>query len=189
MVSNYTRLMAAVLMAVCAVLFVWHPGHAALPVLTFLAGIAVCAIVGRIAPGDAPQLEVLRVPPEEEDFERAIMGMVGTEEIFLRTMSGLNHGLFPGGPEVILYAAIRHPDGRIFAVSRPGRHGHVQQLMEMLNSNSPEAMELDRQGFITSLGAWLSREDALVVATRNNQIIRKHPQNYELYSEDMWEAV
>lgn len=189
MISRFARNFATLQIVAFVILLIWRPGHSFIPALAFLAGISATIVVDKIAGGSIPQLEVIRVPPEAEDIERGVMGMVGTEETFMRTINGLMYGAWANQPEVILYAAIKHPDGRVFAVSRPGRHGHVHQLMEMLNSLDVESASLDRQGFLTSLGSWVSREQGLEIAQRNKQIIHKHPQEYELYSEDMWEAV
>jgi hypothetical protein len=189
MISRFARAFATFQIAAFIILLIWRPGHSVIPALAFLAGISATLIIDKIAGGSVPQLEVLRVPPEAGDIERGVMGMVGTEETFMRTINGLMYGAWANQPEMILYAAIRHPDGRIFAVSRPGRHGHVQQLMEMLNSGGLENNGPDQQGFITTLGSFVKREEALVIAQQNNQITHKHPQHYELYTEDMWEAV
>jgi len=189
MISRFARNVAVAQLLAFAILLIWHPGHSLIPALAFLAGISATIIVDKVANARAPQLEVLHVPPDANDIERGIMGMVGTEEVFLRTITGLNLGVFSGHPEVILYAAIKHPDGRIFAVSRPGRHGHVQKLMEMLDSADLLTTTPERQGFISSLGVWYSREDALQIARINDQIVFKHPSERELYSEDMWEAI
>jgi hypothetical protein len=189
MISRFARNFAALQILAFIVLLIWRPGHSLMPALAFWAGIAATILIDKVSSARVPQLEVLHVPPEAEDFERGIIGMVGTEETFARSITGLAHGVLSPGPEKVLFAAIKHSDGRIFAVSRPGRHGHVQQLMEMLNSCTMDDCGPERQGFITSLGSWLPREEALVVAQKNEQIVHKHPSDRELYSEDMWDAV
>jgi hypothetical protein len=189
MISRFARNIATLQMLAFVILLIWRPGHSLMPALAFLAGVSATIIVDRLRPDTVPQLEILRVPPEDDDIERGVMGMVGTEEIWMRSITGMALGVLIPGPETILYAAIKHSDGRIFAVSRPGRHGHVQQLMEMLNSATPEDCTPERQGFVTSLGSWMSREDALKVARINDQVVFKHPSVRELYSEDMWDAV
>lgn len=189
MISRFARNFATLQIAAFIILLIWRPGHSFIPALAFLAGISATIVVDKIAGGTVPQLEVIRVPPEGEDIERGVMGMVGSEETFMRTINGLMYGAWANQPELILYAAVKHPDGRIFAVSRPGRHHHVHQLMEMLNSLDLESAKLEHQGFLTSLGSWVSRQHALEIAQRNNQIVHKHPQEYELYSEDLWGAV
>lgn len=189
MISRFARNIATLQMLAFVILLIWRPGHSMIPALAFLAGVSATIIVDRIRPDTVPQLEILRVPPEDGDIERGVMGMVGTEEIWMRSITGLAWGVLTAGPETVLYAAIKHSDGRVFAVSRPGRHGHVQQLMEMLNSATPEDCVGERQGFITSMGSWVPREEALKLARINEQIIVKHPSERELYSEDMWDAV
>jgi hypothetical protein len=189
MISRFARAFATFQIAAFVILLIWRPSHSVIPALAFLAGISATLIFDKVSRvGAVPQLEVLRVPPEGGDIERGIMGMIGTEETFMRTIKGLMFGAW-NGSEQILYAAIKHPDGRVFAVSRPGRHGHVQQLMEMLNSGGLENNGPDRQGFITTLGSFVNRTEGLEIAQRSEQIVQKHPQPSALYSEDMWEAV
>jgi hypothetical protein len=189
MISRFARAFATFQIAAFVILLIWRPGHSFIPALAFLAGISATIIIDKVTgAGLVPQLEVIRVPPEAGDIERGVMGMIGTEEVFMRTINGLMYGAW-AGPEQILYAAIKHPDGRVFAVSRPGRHGHVQQLMEMMNSGGMENNGPDYQGFITTLGSFVTREEGLAIATREDQIVQKHPQESELYSEDIWEAV
>lgn len=190
-ITRLTRVVAMLFMLVFVILLIWRPGHSLLPAFAFWAGAAMIIVVDLHAgSSQCPQLEVMHIPPEVEDFERGVMGMVGTEDTFMRSITGIAQGVCNMGPELILYAAIKHPDDhRIFAVSRPGRHHHVQQLMEMLNSADPYATGPDHQGFITTLGCFVYREEALVIAQKHRQIIEKHPAAYELYSEDMWASV
>lgn len=42
------------------------------------------------------------------------------------------------------------------------------------------------QGFITETGQFVSRKDALKIAEKCNQIIRRSCSGDELYSEDVW---
>lgn len=42
------------------------------------------------------------------------------------------------------------------------------------------------QGFVTDKGEFVGRHEAFVIATRHNQITRKHGQRDVLYSEDLF---
>jgi len=86
--------------------------------------------------------------------------------------------------EFIKYAAVRHPNGNIFAVSQPGRHGDVKMAMDRVGM-AGIANTMD-QGFVTSKGRFVNREEGLTIAKDRRQIVRKHPTPDELYSEDMW---
>lgn len=50
----------------------------------------------------------------------------------------------------------------------------------MVNGNRKE------QGFLVNNQYFVNRQEALTIALFNEQLITKHPQSYELYSEDIW---
>lgn len=89
--------------------------------------------------------------------------------------------------EFIKFAAIRHPNGNVFAVTQPGRHGDVMFAMDKVGMAGIENT-MD-QGFVTSLGRFVDREEGLKIAQDRRQIVRKHPTPDELYSEDMWPEI
>jgi len=86
--------------------------------------------------------------------------------------------------ETISQAALFY-GGEIYTVPRPGRHCDVIKMMcndyGLRNMSRPE-----NQGFVTSTGRFVNREEGLKIAQEANQIIKKHPRASELYSEDMW---
>lgn len=83
--------------------------------------------------------------------------------------------------EKIIMAAVKHPDGSIFSVERPGRHAHVIYCMSRLDKNITQL-----QGFVTSHGRFVNRVDGLKVAQAANQLLTKtHPKS-QLFSEDLW---
>lgn len=91
-----------------------------------------------------------------------------------------------GEPETVLMTAIRHPSGRVFGVDAPGRHHHVVALM---SDHACAGLRNTRdQGFITSKGRYLGREDAWGVAAAAGQIQRITGSPGELYSEDLWQG-
>lgn len=86
----------------------------------------------------------------------------------------------------IVGAAVRHPSGVIFMAEQPGRHHHVFRVM-ILNRMAGMRNTCD-QGFMTSRYQFVDRIRGLRIATAADQIIFKHPADWELYSEDMWET-
>jgi len=84
--------------------------------------------------------------------------------------------------ERIEQAAIKHA-GLIHTVPRPGRHHDV--IREMAKRGfGPDCMH--NQGFVTDMGRFVGREDALAIAQQANQLIRKAGPDNELFSEDLW---
>lgn len=110
----------------------------------------------------------------------------GTEEEFLLAHTA-NLDVFKF-KETIAYVSIRHPDGTVYAVERPGRHHHVIALMAELGKAGLKNTAPDFQGFVSNYGRVLSREEALVVAKAAKQLIQKTAPEYKLFSEDLWET-
>ena len=88
--------------------------------------------------------------------------------------------------ETITHSAIRHPDGPVFSVECPGRHHHVIRLMSELGCAGME--NTHDAGFITSHGRYVGRAEALLIATKASQLIRKTNPQDELFSEDVWDT-
>lgn len=84
--------------------------------------------------------------------------------------------------ESIKAAAISH-NGVVYYVPRPGRHHNVCWLMSE-QGLGPDTMRY--QGFVTSLGRFVNRREACVIAKEAGQIKQKTSPEYELFSEDMW---
>lgn len=82
------------------------------------------------------------------------------------------------GPEVILHAAVKSADGRIFF----GK-SHADCFHKALAMNTRMSSKADDQGFLTSKGNYLIRSEAAKLAFERGQIDRK---TGYLFSEDMW---
>jgi hypothetical protein len=82
--------------------------------------------------------------------------------------------------ETIDRAAIERGDV-VYSAPRPGRHHDV--MREMRERDVDASI---RQGFMTSLGRFVDREEALGIATRAGQIASKTNPAWMLFSEDMW---
>lgn len=79
----------------------------------------------------------------------------------------------------IVSAAIINDLGVIFSLPAPKRHHNIINLL-----GAPMGM---RQGFLTSEGHFVSREEALKIARDANQIVaRCGGDDTQLFSENLW---
>lgn len=86
------------------------------------------------------------------------------------------------GIERVERAAILHDD-HVYSIPRPGRHHNICHAMHELGM----PIEAQRvQGFTTSRGRFVDREEGVVIARAAGQIIRKTGPERLLFSEDMW---
>lgn len=85
-------------------------------------------------------------------------------------------------PERIEAAAILQ-DGNVYVAVRPGRHHTVMREMFDMGVYAEEGHV---QGFYTNKGRFVDRREGLAIALAANQLIRKTPPDYELFSEDLW---
>lgn len=95
--------------------------------------------------------------------------------------------------ERIAAAAITK-DGLIFTVTPPGRHHTVAHLLlgvrngerdETLTAYVEHTLDFD-QGFITSAGRFVDREEGWNIAQASGQILRVTGSPGTLFSEDLW---
>lgn len=86
--------------------------------------------------------------------------------------------------ETIETAAIR-ANGTIFSLPRPGRHCDVFKDMRE-NHGIENVLGPDNQGFVTSTGRFVGRQEAMRIAKAAKQIERGKFQPDTLFSEDLW---
>ncbi len=99
-------------------------------------------------------------------------------------------------PEIILGVALlvinKETDSRIiFQLPKPNRHHHLFQVRSKhFNFDIPCEhywdMHTEIEGFYSNKAEFLSRESALEVADKANQIVNKTNPQDELFSEDLW---
>jgi hypothetical protein len=84
-------------------------------------------------------------------------------------------------------------DGDVWDVPQPGRHNDVINIYVYGMTQPPEGSAKLRslrhfeQGFLTSTGRFVGREEALSIARAANQIIKRcGGDEDELYSENLW---
>lgn len=105
----------------------------------------------------------------------------GQEEAFIKQAQYLQWRQIP---EEIWLTAVRHPDGVVYATERPGRHHHCIELMgDCARAGGANCSD---QGFVTTHGRYVGREEALSIATQAGQLITKTPPPSQLFSEDLW---
>jgi hypothetical protein len=90
------------------------------------------------------------------------------------------------GVEKIDRAAVNYPDIGVLSVPQPGRHHHVMWLRLLLDGQATPGHA--EQGFTTTSGRFVGREEGLEIATANNQIKEKRGNPGLLFSEDMWDT-
>jgi|GEM_PF-6102148 len=78
---------------------------------------------------------------------------------------------------MIKYAAIKKTETEIYI---GWHHHHILWCMPM------GYLSDCAQGFVTTGGRFVDREEGLKIATEHNQIVKKHGYLNELFSEDMW---
>lgn len=88
--------------------------------------------------------------------------------------------------QVIICAAVKYEDGTILVGPR-----HFDRVMvaQYNNLDKLHTMVEPVQGFIDQFGTFLTREEALIVATNAGQINTRRPKTnplYQLFSEDLY---
>lgn len=84
-----------------------------------------------------------------------------------------------------IVAAAMHWNGITFSLPPPARHHSV--AIAMSNAGLPRAShDLSTQGFLTSRGRWVDREEGAKIARAAGQIKVKTGPEYMLFSEDLW---
>lgn len=85
--------------------------------------------------------------------------------------------------EEIACVANRYKSIGVLALPAPARHHHVMWTYLMIMGVQDHAAE---QGFLTTKGRFVDREEGLRIATAAGQIDEKHGNASQLFSEDLW---
>lgn len=99
--------------------------------------------------------------------------------------------------ERIVAVAFRLPGGLVLTLPAPNRHYNIIWAVEALRMPREAKMELVTgldedaestvdQGFLTSTGRYVTREEAMVIARCQGQLIDDPPVPHMLFSEDLW---
>jgi hypothetical protein len=88
--------------------------------------------------------------------------------------------------EEIACVAIKYADIGVLALPAPARHHHVMWSRLFVDGKATPGHAI--QGFLTTKGRFVDRKEGLAIATARNQIVQKHGNATELYSEDMWDT-
>lgn len=85
--------------------------------------------------------------------------------------------------EAITGVAMLCDDGRVWALPRPCRHHHVFSLAAFMQ----KPVDPCRQGFMTSAGRFVTREEAMgIVRANGGPWTTSDTGRRELFSEDVW---
>lgn len=90
--------------------------------------------------------------------------------------------MIPDDMGCIVAAAIKQGN-MVCSVPKPGRHHDV--IREMARSGIPIPI-VGEQGFLTSDGRFVNRYEAKDIANLAGQILAKHGNLAQLFSEDVW---
>jgi len=74
-------------------------------------------------------------------------------------------------------------DGKLFQLPKPKRHHHC---IELAAKQLGKSVSNGTQGFMTSTGRYVLREEALIIAKAANQLLPRHQHPRELFSESLW---
>lgn len=88
--------------------------------------------------------------------------------------------------ETIERAAIRDDAGVVYSVPRPGRHHDVINHMLDIDDAGFIPPVTGEQGFTTSTGRFVGREEAMQIAQAAGQLIAEPHVPDMLFSEDVW---
>lgn len=73
-------------------------------------------------------------------------------------------------------------DEKLYQLPRPNRHHHVIRVIY----DETQKTVTGKQGFVTSTGRFVDREEGLIIATAANQLLERHRHLRELFSESVW---
>lgn len=85
---------------------------------------------------------------------------------------------------IVVAAAVRLPDGRVFSLPSPARHHDVIHMLH--REHGIEQRGDHEQGFLLSDGRFCRRAPAKLVAERAGQLLPRAMHLKDLYSEDVW---
>lgn len=74
-------------------------------------------------------------------------------------------------------------EGKLYTLPRPNRHHHV---IHLIYQETGEQVDTDSQGFVTSSGRYVEREEALEIARNAGQLLPCHFHKTQLFSESVW---
>jgi len=86
----------------------------------------------------------------------------------------------------IVSVAIQDPNGLVFSLPKPKRHNHIVHSMALVGMPTPVTNNRE-QGFLTSEGNFVTREEAAVIAISCGQVKAEALDvPGVLFSEDVW---
>lgn len=88
--------------------------------------------------------------------------------------------------ERIVGVAAKHPDGGVYSLLAPARHGQILRLVAACYPDDEDAPHRCIQGFITDGFRFVDRIEARAIADAAGQTSDRDMKHKELFSEDLW---
>ena len=85
--------------------------------------------------------------------------------------------------EYITHVAIVLESGELFELPRPYRHHHC---IKIAFKKYGEQVICSSQGFMTSTGRYVDRQEGLAIAKAAKQLLSRHFHQRDLFSESLW---
>lgn len=118
----------------------------------------------------------------QQEFGHVVCAEHMTEPVVWLRKTDAGHYLKPAQEEIFA-ASIKDSEGNPVSLPRPARHHDIIRAMVDNGHKTPITGE---QGFVTTRGRFVDRKEALEIATKAGQIIKKHGNPTILFSEDLW---
>ena len=74
-------------------------------------------------------------------------------------------------------------NNKLYALPKPNRHHHC---IHLAYKEIKKQVVTDSQGFTTSAGRYVLREEALDIAKKAEQLLARHQHETQLFSESVW---
>lgn len=88
--------------------------------------------------------------------------------------------------EKIIGVAAKHPDGGVYSLLAPARHGQILRLVYACYPDEEHANLRCVQGFVTDKFRFVNRTVARQIADAAGQTSARDKKRSELFSEDLW---
>jgi hypothetical protein len=88
--------------------------------------------------------------------------------------------------ERIIGVAAKHPDGNVYSLLAPARHGQILRLIIAAYPDNRDAPHTCIQGFVTDGFRFVDRKEARTIADAAGQSSHRDKKQSDLFSEDLW---
>jgi hypothetical protein len=122
-----------------------------------------------------------------EERPEFLIGLQRPFEKFFRNKLYQETGFYYCNAEVIIGVTFKHASGLIFYLERPMRHHNI--FWTGINVGANRELQVNsEQGFLTNFGRYVGRKEAKLIAIRAKQLLPRHSESSDLFSECVWET-